>query len=120
MKRFNLITTIITVLITLNCFGQISVNIQSLQYTNNGQSQVNSSSCGDIDLESSTSTSVSFGVNLSKPNGLAVGSGKIIIYTLKSSNDTRKKSGRVLRYQNHFGISLLLEMILIQHQLVLQ
>jgi hypothetical protein len=69
MKTFNFLKFLIAFLFTLNCFSQVDVQIQALQYTNNGEPTTNSSNCGNIDLQSSTSTSINFGINLSKPNG---------------------------------------------------
>ena len=80
-------------LITLNCFSQVGVNIQSLQYTNNGESTQNPTNCGTIDLKSSTSTSINFSVNLNKPNGQSVGLSDLYIYTKKSSSSFRVQQG---------------------------
>ena len=53
-------------------YSQVTVSVQDLQYTNNGQPAIYPTNCGNIDLASSTSTSISFGINLSKPNGQVV------------------------------------------------
>jgi hypothetical protein len=53
-----------SILWSSNLFSQVTVSIQSLQYTNNGQPTVNAPNCGNIDLGSSTSTSINFGINL--------------------------------------------------------
>ena len=60
-----------------------------MQYTNNGQPAIYPTNCGNIDLASSTSTSISFGINLSKPNGQVVGLSDLRVYTQKSSSDSR-------------------------------
>ncbi|WP_338357193.1 hypothetical protein [Yeosuana marina] len=87
--KTNTFSIILITLFTINCFSQVQISIQSLQYTNNGQPTENASSCGTIDLKSSTSTSIDFGINLSKPNGQVVGSSNLYVYTKKSSSDPR-------------------------------
>ena len=69
--------------------SQVTVSVQNLQYTNNGQPTVYPTNCGNIDLASSTSTSINLGINLSKPNGQVVGLSDLRVYTQKSSSDYR-------------------------------
>ena len=69
--------------------AQVEVEIQSLEYTNNGEPTVGASNCGMIDLKSSTNTTINFGINLSKPNGQVVGFSTIYVYTKKSSFENR-------------------------------
>jgi|GEM_PF-1244705 len=86
----NLIKTIILLFtVTASYSQQLTVQIQSLQYTNNGQPTIGATNCGNIDLLSSTSTSINFGINLSKPNGQVVGLSDLYVYTQKSSSDYR-------------------------------
>lgn len=72
-----------------NSFAQATIQIQSLQYTNNGQSTVNASNCGNIDMMSSTSTSINFGILLSRPFNQVFGLSDLYVYTQKSSADPR-------------------------------
>lgn len=86
----NLIKIIILLFIGTTSYSQqLTVKIQSLQYTNNGQPTIGASDCGNIDLSSSTSTSINFGINLSKPNNQVVGLSDLYVYTQKSSSDYR-------------------------------
>lgn len=87
MKK--IIQIIIIILFGYNSYGQVNVNIQNLQYTNNGQSTITATNCGTIDLASSTSTMINLGINLSKPNGQVVGLSDIYVYTKRSSSDSR-------------------------------
>lgn len=73
----------------MSTFSQVVVSVQDLQYTNNGQPAVYPTNCGNIDLASSTSTSINLGINLSKPNGQVVGLSDLYVYTQKSSSDYR-------------------------------
>ncbi|CAM3990789.1 hypothetical protein FLBR109950_11965 [Flavobacterium branchiophilum] len=75
--------------ISFSSYSQVSVNVQNLQYTNNGQSTISPANCGNIDLASSTSTSINLGINLSKPNAQVVGLSDLRVYTQKSSSDSR-------------------------------
>ena len=100
MKTNNLLIILLT-LFSISCFSQITVSIQSLEYTNNGESTENVSNCGTIDLKSSTSTSINFGVNLSKPNQ-ATGTGTLYIYTKKSSANSRVQLGSSQYIQESF------------------
>lgn len=74
---------------SFSTYSQVTVSVQDLQYTNNGQPAIYPTNCGNIDLASSTSTSISFGINLSKPNGQVVGLSDLRVYTQKSSSDSR-------------------------------
>ncbi len=76
-------------LISFSTYSQVSVSMQNLQYTNNGQSTISAANCGNIDLASSTSTSINLGINLSKPNSQVVGLSDLRVYTQKSSSDSR-------------------------------
>lgn len=88
MKNF--IRIIILLLTGINSYGQQpTVQIQNLQYTNNGQPAVYATNCGNIDLASSISTSLYLSINLSKPNGQVVGLSDLYVYTQKSSSDFR-------------------------------
>lgn len=97
--KINLTLFLIISLFTINCFSQVEITIQNLQYTNNGEPTENASSCGTIDLKSSTSTSIDFGINLSKPNSQAVGTSTISIYTKKSSSASRVRQGSEITVQ---------------------
>ena len=74
---------------SFSTYSQVTVSVQDLQYTNNGQPAIYPTNCGNIDLASSTSTSISFGINLSKPNCQVVGLSDLRVYTQKSSSDSR-------------------------------
>ena len=74
---------------SFSTYSQVAVSVQNLQYTNNGQSTISPANCGNIDLASSTSTSINLGINLSKPNGQVVGLSDLRVYTQKSSSDSR-------------------------------
>lgn len=88
----NKILQIIVVLfLSTGLYGQVSVTIQSLQYTNNGQTTIGATNCGNIDLGTSTSTSINFGVNLTKPLPMVVGDGGLYVYTKKSSSDYKEE-----------------------------
>ncbi len=76
--------------VSIKGFCQVNVQIQSLNYTNSGQPTVNAADCGEIDLESSSSTSINLGIALSKPSSLVTGSSKIYVYSKKSASATRK------------------------------
>lgn len=90
MKKNIKISSIIAIFIfALNSYSQVDVSVQSLQYANNGQPVVIPTNCGNIDLASSISTSINFGINLSKPNGQVVGLSNLYVYTQKSSSDSR-------------------------------
>jgi len=77
------------IFLSLASYSQVSVSVQDLQYTNNGQPTISVTNCGNIDLATSTSTSINLGINLSKPNGQSVGLSNLYVYTLKSSSDYR-------------------------------
>jgi hypothetical protein len=74
---------------SISTYSQVTVSVQNLQYTNNGQSTISPANCGNIDLATSTSTSINLGINLSKPNGQVVGLSDLRVYTQKSSSDSR-------------------------------
>lgn len=74
---------------SFSTYAQVTVSVQNLQYTNNGQSTISPVNCGNIDLASSTSTSINLGINLSKSNGQVVGLSDLRVYTQKSSSDYR-------------------------------
>ena len=74
---------------SFSTYSQVTVSVQNLQYTNNGQSTISPANCGNIDLASSTSTSINLGINLSKPNAQVVGLSDLRVYTQKSSSDSR-------------------------------
>lgn len=95
MKNKRTFFTIFTILFfSLSIFSQVSINFQNLQYTNNGQPTISVANCGNIDLATSTSTSVNFGVNLKKPNGQVVGLSDLYVYTQKSPSDYRVQRSR--------------------------
>jgi hypothetical protein len=90
MKQMIKITQLITILLFgLSTFSQstVTVGFQDLQYTNNGQPTISVANCGNIDLASSTSTTINFGINLSKPKALVVGNGNVKVFTKNSSGD---------------------------------
>lgn len=74
---------------SFSTYSQVTVSVQNLQYTNNGQFTISPANCENIDLASSTSTSINLGINLSKPNGQVVGLSDLRVYTQKSSSDSR-------------------------------
>jgi hypothetical protein len=80
-------------IITLNIFSQqgVTVSVSNLQYTNNSQPSINSPNCGNIDLGTSTSTAISIGINLTRPNGLVTGLSNVYFYTKKSSSDFKNE-----------------------------
>lgn len=90
--NFKNLILILTILLSFKVFSQVDVEILSLQYTNNGQPTVGAVDCGEIDLKSSSSTSINLGISLSKPSNQVTGSGtKIYIYSKMSSSVNRKK-----------------------------
>jgi hypothetical protein len=57
--------------------------MQSLQYKNSGQPTITLGNCGNIDLLPSASTTITFGINLSKPTAQVVGTRSVKIYNKK-------------------------------------
>lgn len=88
MKR---IILLFTLLFSLGIYSQVTVTIESLQYTNYGSPAVNVSSCGTINLASSNDTSITFGVKLTKPYNQVVGNARIVVYTQKNSVSEKKE-----------------------------
>lgn len=54
------------IIFSLSTYAQVAVSIQNLQYTNNGQSTILPTDCGNIDLLTSASTSINLGIDLIK------------------------------------------------------
>jgi hypothetical protein len=88
-NKIKFLQLVLILFFSFNTHSQVTVSVQNLQYTNNGQPASYPSNCGNIDLASSTSTSVNLGINLSKPSGQVVGLSDLRVYTQKSSSDTR-------------------------------
>lgn len=88
MKNIIKLSKIIAlILFSHNSFSQdVTVEIQSLQYTVNGQS-TSAPNCGNIDFGSGSTISINFGINLKKPSTLVVGNGEVKVFTKKSSSD---------------------------------
>ncbi|WP_396167936.1 hypothetical protein [Flavobacterium sp.] len=84
MKKTIVLSILLLLSISNKSSAQATITIQSLQYTNNGQSTVAAASCGTIDLQSSTSTSINFGIKLSKPFNQIFGLSDLFVYTKKS------------------------------------
>lgn len=83
-----LLKIIALLLFAHNSFSQdVKVEIQSLQYTVNGQPTITASDCGNIDFGSGSTISINFGISLKKPSTLAVGNGEVKVFTKKSSSD---------------------------------
>lgn len=82
MKR---IILLFTLLLSFAVYSQVTVTPQSLQYNNSGSPGVNVGGCGLIDLGASTSTSINFGVKLSKPDALVTGDGNVYVYIKKNA-----------------------------------
>lgn len=92
------------IFICINSYSQVQVEIQLLQYTNNGQSTVTVSDCGTIALGTSTSTSINFGIKLTKPVNQAVGDGNVKVFTKKSSSDFELVAqGPIAIFANQWG-----------------
>ncbi len=87
----NLIKIVVLLFIGTTSYSQqnLDIQIQSPQYTNSGQSTIALANCGNIDLGSSISTSINFGINLSKPVGLSVGLSDLYVYTQRFPSDYR-------------------------------
>jgi len=83
-------------LFSLHTYGQVSVTVQNLQYTNDGQPIAPPANCGTIALGSSTNTTITLGINLSKPRQQVVGTGNLYVYTQKSSSDFRVQRSWVI------------------------
>lgn len=88
MKNIIKLSKIIALfLFSHNSFSQdVTVEIQSLQYTVNGQSTT-APNCGNIDFGAGSTISINFGISLKKPSTLAVGNGEVKVFTKKSSSD---------------------------------
>ncbi|UGS23283.1 Ig-like domain-containing protein [Flavobacterium channae] len=88
-NKIKFLKLVVILFFSFNTHSQVTVSVQNLQYTNNGQPTVYPSNCGNIDLASSISTSLYLSINLSKPNGQVVGLSDLRVYTQKSSSDSR-------------------------------
>jgi len=88
-NKIQLIQFIAIIIFSYGSYAQVAVTVQTLQYTNNGQVTISPANCGIIDLATSTSTSINFSINLSRPNGQVVGLSDLYVYTKKSSFDSR-------------------------------
>jgi hypothetical protein len=88
-NKIKFLQLVLILFFSFNTHSQVTVSVQNLQYTNNGQPSVYPLNCGNIDLASSTSTSINLGINLSKPSGQVVGLSDLRVYTQKSSSDSR-------------------------------
>jgi hypothetical protein len=90
MKNKIQLLQFVTILIfSFGSYAQVTVSVSNLQYTNNGQATVLLANCGNIDLASSTTTSINLEINLSKPNGQVVGLSDLRVYTKTSSSESR-------------------------------
>jgi len=87
IQKIKIFTIIAFIMTSLNSYSQVQVQIELLQYTNNGQPTVNASTCGTIALGTSTTTSINFGIKLTKPFNQAVGTGNVKVFTKKSYSD---------------------------------
>jgi hypothetical protein len=88
-NKIQLLQFVAILIFSFGSCAQVTVSASNLQYTNNGQSTITLANCGNIDLASSTTTSINLGINLSKPNGQVVGLSDLRVYTKKSSSDSR-------------------------------
>ncbi|POY39571.1 hypothetical protein C3L50_10410 [Flavobacterium alvei] len=88
-NKIQLLQFVAILIFSFGSYAQVTVSASNLQYTNNGQSTITLANCGNIDLASSTTTSINLGINLSKPNGQVVGLSDLRVYTKKSSSDSR-------------------------------
>jgi hypothetical protein len=88
-NKIQFLQFVTVIIFSFSTYAQVAVSVQNLQYTNNSQSIISLVNCGNLDLASSTSTSISLGINLSKPNGQVVGLSDLYVYTQKSSSDSR-------------------------------
>lgn len=88
-NKIQLLQFVAILIFSFGSYAQVTVSASNLQYTNNGQSTITLANCGNIDLASSTTTLINLGVNLSKPNGQVVGLSDLLVYTKKSSSDSR-------------------------------
>lgn len=104
IQKIKIRMTIAFIFICINSYSQVQVEIQLLQYTNNGQSTVTVSDCGTIALGTSTSTSINFGIKLTKPVNQAVGDGNVKVFTKKSSSDFELVAqGPIAIFANQWG-----------------
>ncbi|MBF2708720.1 hypothetical protein [Flavobacterium soyangense] len=68
-NKIQLLQFVAILIFSFGAYAQVTISVSNLQYTNNGQSTITLANCGNIDLASSTTTSINLGINLSKPNG---------------------------------------------------
>jgi hypothetical protein len=78
---------ILLILFGYNSYSQVTVKIQSLQYQNSVTPSTTVADCGNIDFGTSTSTTINFGINLSKSSTLTVGISNIKVFTKRTSSD---------------------------------
>ena len=75
---------------SLGLSAQVSVTPQNVEYTNNGQPKSYVTGCGNIDLASSTSTSISMIINIDTYESVINKSeSKLYVYTKKSFSAVR-------------------------------
>jgi hypothetical protein len=88
-NKIQFIQFIAIIIFSYGTYAQVEVTVQTLQYTNNGQVTISPANCGIIDLATSSSTYISFGINLRKPFNQVVGLSDLYVYTQRSSSDSR-------------------------------
>ncbi|WPR71943.1 T9SS type A sorting domain-containing protein [Flavobacterium sp. NG2] len=87
-------------------YSQVSIKTvspQNLQYTNSGSPSITLNNCGNIDLGTSTSTSINIGVKLTKPTAQAVGNSTLYVYTKKSNSDYQVQRGLIQVQSGFWG-----------------